>query len=78
MNPYVKGFLIILASAMGAGAAVASTTHDIWTIALAVIANVSTTTIALVMQSPIPRKEWTQEERAAVLPTPSPQPKGSP
>lgn len=74
MSPYIKGILIVLASAMGAGAAVAATTHDIWTISLAVIANVSTTTIALVMQSPIPRKEWTEEERAgktaAIQPTP--------
>lgn len=64
MNPYLKGFLIILASALGAGAAVAATTHDLWPISLAVIMNISATTIALLTQSPLPRKEWTEEERA--------------
>jgi len=69
MNPYAKGILIVLASAMGAGAAVAATTHEVWTISLAVIANISTTTIALIMQSPLPRKEWTDDQRKAVQPT---------
>lgn len=64
MNPYLNGGLIVLFSALGAGAAVATTTHDPWTIGLAAIINLSTTTLALLTKSPLPRKEWTEEERA--------------
>lgn len=78
MNPYAKGALIVLASALGAGAAMAATTHDPWAITVAVIMNLSATTVALITQSPIPRKEWTPEERAAVIAAPAVQSKGSP
>lgn len=71
MNPYIKGAVIILASALGAGAAMAATTHDPWAITVAVVMNLSATTIALITQSPLPRKEWTEEERAKnVAPSP--------
>lgn len=88
MNPYAKGLLIVLASALGAGSAIATTivvgggrvptALDIWVIILAVATNIAATSIALLTQSPLPRKEWTEEERqtktaAAVVP----QPKGA-
>lgn len=67
MNPYAKGVLVVLASAMVCAGGVATTTHDPLTIGIAVMVNVGTTILGLVMPSPIPRKEWTDEERAAVL-----------
>jgi hypothetical protein len=89
MNPLAKGFLIVLASALGTGSALATTivvgggrvptTLDLWVISLGVLTNVATTSLALLTQSPIPRKEWTEEERAAkVAATAIPQPKGNP
>jgi hypothetical protein len=75
MNPYVKGFLIIFASAIGQLSATATpivatripTTLDLWVVSLAVLANIAGTTLALVTQSPLPRKEWTDEERQAKI-----------
>lgn len=71
MNQYLKGALIILASAMIAFATTATQTHDPWTIGLAVIGSIGTTTLALLMQSPLPRKEWTDEEREANIAKPA-------
>jgi len=73
MNPYAKAVLIVLASALAQIGVTATpivavripTTLDLWVIALAVIANVASTSLALLLQSPLPRKEWTDEERAA-------------
>lgn len=78
MNPYLKGFLVVLASAMVCAGGVATTTHDPWTIGIAVMVNVGTTVLGLVMPSPIPRKEWTDEERLAkIAAAATPQPKGT-
>lgn len=73
MNSYAKGFLIVLASALGTGSALATTivvgggrvptTLDLWVISLGVIANVATTSLALLTQSPLPREAWTEEAR---------------
>lgn len=71
MNPYVKGFLIIIASALVAGGGVATTSHDLWTIGIAVLVNIGTTLGGLLLQSPLPRKEWTDEERAAKVVPPA-------
>jgi len=73
MNPYLKGALIILASALAQIGVTAApivavrvpAALDIWVIALAVITNIASTSLALLLQSPLPRKEWTDEERAA-------------
>jgi hypothetical protein len=64
MNAAVKMSLIILASALVAGGGVATTTHDLWTISVAVLVNIGTTLGGLLIQSPLPRKEWTDEQRA--------------
>lgn len=83
MNPYLKGFLIVFASALGSGSAITTTivvgggrvptTIDIWIISLAVATNIATTVLALVTQSPLPRKEWTEQERAAKVVPPVPE-----
>ena len=65
---YIKMALIIMGSALMAGGGVAQTTHDPWTIGIAIIINIGTTLTGLLMQSPLPRKEWTEEERAAKQP----------
>ena len=78
MNPYLKSILVVLASAMVCAGGVATTTHDVWTIGIAVMVNVGTTVLGLVMPSPLPRKEWTDEERAVKAAAPVPQPKGTP
>lgn len=67
MNGYPKMALIVFASALVAGGGVAATSHDIWAISVAVLINVGTTLGALLIPSPIPRKEWTSDERAAAL-----------
>lgn len=67
MNPYLKGVLVVAASAMVCAGGVATTTHDPWTIGIAVMVNVGTTVLGLIMPSPIPRKEWTADERTAAL-----------
>jgi len=72
MNPYVKMALVIVASALVAGGGVATTSHDPWVIAVAVLVNIGTTLGGLLIQSPLPRKEWTDEERAAKVVTPVP------
>lgn len=86
MNPYLKGFMIVLSSALAQVGVTATpivsvrvpTALDIWVISLAVMTNIATTVLALVTQSPLPRKEWTQEERLAKLvPAAQPQPKGT-
>ena len=82
MNPYAKAFLIILGAALAQVGVTATpivavrvpTTLDIWIIGLAVLANIGTTLTALLIQSPIPRKEWTDEERAAKVVTAVPVP----
>lgn len=80
MHPYVKGALIILGAALAQVGVTATpivavrvpTTLDLWVIGIAALANIGTTLIALLIQSPIPRKEWTDEERAAkVVPAPA-------
>ena len=65
MNSYLKGFLIILASALVAGGGVATTSHDLWTIGVAVLVNIGTTLGGLLLQSPLHRKKWAAEQRAA-------------
>ena len=73
MNPYLKSALIVLASALAQVGVTATpivalripTTLDLWVIGLAVIVNIASTSLALLLQSPLPRKEWTDEERAA-------------
>jgi hypothetical protein len=70
MNAYVKMALVIIASALVAGGGVATTTHDLWTIGVAVLVNVGTTLGGLLIQSPLPRKEWTDEQRAAKVAAP--------
>lgn len=80
MNPILKGTLVVIASAMVCAGGVAATTHDLLTIGIAVMVNIGTTVLGLVMPSPIPRKEWTDEERAVqntVTPAVQP-PKGTP
>ena len=75
MSQGLKSFLIIFACALGqmsltATPIVASrvpSTLDIWVISLAVMANIAGTTIALLTQSPLPRREWTAEERTAKM-----------
>lgn len=82
MNQYLKGFLVVLASALAQVGVTATpivavrvpTAIDFWVIGLAVLVNVSTTLTGLMMQSPLPRKEWTEEDRAKLAVTP--QPKG--
>jgi hypothetical protein len=70
MNQYVKGVLIIFGSALVAGTGVAVTSHDPWVIVIAVLANIGSTILALIVQSPIPREPWTPEERQAKVATP--------
>lgn len=65
MHPYARGALIVIASALVAGGGVATTSHDLWTIGVAVLVNIGTTLGGLLLQSPLPRKEWSEEERAA-------------
>lgn len=77
MNPYAKGVLITVASAMICAGGVATTTHDLWTIGIAVMINVGTTVLGLLLPSPLPRKEWTEAERTAVAITKE-QPKETP
>lgn len=67
MNGYPKMALIVFASALVAGGGVAATSHDTWAISVAVLINIGTTLGALLIPSPIPRKEWTADERAAAL-----------
>ena len=67
MNGYRRIALLVLASALVAGGGVAATTHDWWAILVAALINVGTTLGALMLPSPLPRKEWTAEERAAAL-----------
>jgi len=66
MNGYPRIALTVFASALVAGGGIATTTHDWWAIAVAVLINIGTTLGALLLPSPLPRKEWTAEERAAV------------
>lgn len=73
MSPVLKGALIVFASALVAAGGVATTTHDPWTIGIAVMVNVGTTLLGLLMPSPLARKEWTEEERAAKLPLKPPE-----
>lgn len=70
MNPYVKGFLVVFASALVAAGGVAATSHDLWTIGVAVMVNIGTTLGGLLLQSPLPRKEWTEDQRAAKVAAP--------
>ncbi len=78
MNPYLRGFLVVMASAMVAGSGVAATSHDPWTIGIAIMSNVGGTILALLLPSPLPRKEWTDEERQAkIAAIPAAQPKGN-
>jgi len=67
INPYLKGFLMVFASALVAAGGVAATSHDLWTIGVAVMVNIGTTLGGLLLQSPLPRKEWTAEERVAKM-----------
>lgn len=71
MNSYAKMALIIVASALVAGGGVATTSHDLWTIGVAVLVNIGTTLGGLLIQSPLPRKEWSDEERAAKVVPPA-------
>ena len=77
LNPYIKGFLVVFASALVAAGGVAATSHDLWTIGVAVMVNIGTTLGGLLLQSPLPRKEWSDEERAAKVIAAELQPKGA-
>lgn len=67
MNGYIKITFIVFAAALVAGGGVAATSHDPWAISVAVLINIGTTLGALLAPSPLPRKEWTAEQRAASL-----------
>lgn len=65
IQAYFNLFLSAAAAAAAAGAAVATTTHDPWPISIASIAALATSIAQQLRPSPLPRKEWTDEERAA-------------
>lgn len=62
-NKYVDLVLSALAAALLAGGAVATTTHEIWPIAVASAMGLATAITQHLRQ--LPRDTWTEEERAA-------------
>jgi len=67
MSRYLDPFISALVLAAGSGAAVWATTQDLRPIFAAAIATFASAFIQQLRASPLPRKEWTDEERQKAL-----------